>query len=151
MNTIELREFLSKFQTNHVFKGVFACDMLPKKVSLPAAFIINLSPISEPGIHWVSLYIDENGSGEYFDSYGLKPTNKCILHFIKFHCKICSYNKRQLQHINSIMCGLYSASYIVHKLMKKSLQDFCKMFGKNTYINDIVIEKIFCYLNKKYL
>lgn len=148
MNTVGLTQFLNKFQSNHVFKGVFACDMLPNKISLPACFIINLSPISESGTHWVALYIDENGFGEYFDSYGLKPTNKFILYFIKFHCKKYQYNKRQLQHINSKTCGLYAASYLAYKLRKKSLIIFCNIFCSNTFINDIVIENLFSYLNK---
>lgn len=148
MNTLELRDFLNKFQRNNIFKGVFACDTIPTNFSLPAAFIINLAPISDPGTHWVALYIDINGTCEYFDSYGLKPTNKYIMYFIKFHCKSININNVQLQHINSRVCGMYSALYIVYKLKKKSMDEYCNKFCKNTFVNDIVVQNLFSYFKR---
>lgn len=146
MNTLELRDLLMKFQRKEIFKGVFACDMLPDTFSLPAAFVINLSPISQPGTHWVALYIAKDGTSEYLDSYGIKPTNKCILHFIKFHSKQNTYNNIQFQHINSNTCGIYAASYIIYKLKKKSMKEYCQKFGKNTFINDVIIQNLYTYL-----
>lgn len=62
-----------------LFEGVFAADTLPRTLhKRPALIICNTDPIALPGQHWVACYVDKDGHGEYWDSYGGKP-------FVKQH------------------------------------------------------------------
>lgn len=145
MNTKELNQFLLKFPISKIFKGVFASDCLPSKVKLPFACIINLSSSTQFGSHWVSLYIDENGRCEYMDSYGLKPKVKYIIYFIKIHSKTLSINNIQLQHVASNTCGKYAAIFLLYKINGGTINNFSKLFSKNTFINDLTINNYFKY------
>ena len=52
----------------------------------------------------------------------------------------------QLQHISSNTCGKYVAVFLIYKILKGgSLNIFKKIFNKNTYINDILINKLYNY------
>ena len=46
---------------------------LIKTVSYPSSDVINLDPSYKPGSHWVAVYFDRNGEGEYFNSLGRYP------------------------------------------------------------------------------
>lgn len=146
MDTLQILRIFEKYQHSNVFKGVFPCDNLPKKISLPAALIINLSKSVEPGSHWVSLCIDKHGHGEYFCSLGFKvEKNYYIENFVKRYCKKIICNTQQLQHINSNYCGLYAVAFIFYKLRGGNLDNFLKKFSKNTIVNDIYIHNQYTY------
>lgn len=147
MNSIAISRFVESFQRGNIFKGVFACDQLPTKFSLPALFIINLSPSSEPGSHWVSIYIDRHGVALYFDSFGLQPCNTDILLFLKLHSKTAIYNKKQVQHLSSIKCGRFASVFAVSMLRNIDLKPFFARFSYNLKINDIVVESVYNYLS----
>ena len=57
------------------FAGVFALDTLPGRVRnrKPCSYVCNLSPIKNPGTHWVCVFVPITGYVEYFDSFGLEP------------------------------------------------------------------------------
>lgn len=145
MNTIQLIKLFDKYPHGGIFKGVYPCDKLPKKISLPAALIVNLSKSNHQGSHWISIYIDSRRQAEYFDSLGFAIKNWYIKDFLTKNCKKISYNKQQLQHISSNYCGLYAFNFIIYKLQGGSIADFCKKFSKNTIINDIFIHNQHTY------
>lgn len=147
MNTLMIKQFVRPFQRGSVFKGVFACNQLPFSFSLPALFIVNLSPSSQPGSHWVSIYIDEQGDALYFDSFGLPPRNVDILRFLKLHSKKSMYNKKQVQHLSSIKCGRFACVFAVSILRNIDLKPFFARFSNNLKINDIVVEGIYNYFD----
>ena len=71
MNTLQIERLLKKgLKSKTIFKKVCALDQL-EKPTFPSAYVINSDPSSEPGEHWVAVYFDKRGRGEYFDSYGL--------------------------------------------------------------------------------
>ena len=73
MNALQIERLLKiDYKTKKVFKKVCAFDQLEKPV-FPSAYVINSDPSNEPGEHWIAVYFDKNGQGEYFDSYGLAP------------------------------------------------------------------------------
>lgn len=78
MDTLSIIQFIRPYQQKNIFKGVFPCDALPNRFSLPAIFVVNLSKHNECGSHWVSVYINEYGIAYYFDSYGLVIRNRFI-------------------------------------------------------------------------
>ena len=89
MNSRQLRWILSgdKF-TKLSFKGVYAIDemKLIGTVSYPSSFVINLDPSYKPGSHWVAVYFDRNGIGEYFDLLAHYPPYE-VDHFLCSHEK----------------------------------------------------------------
>ena len=69
MNMLQIERLL---KNKKIFKNICAFDQLEKPV-FPSAYVINSDPSSEPGEHWIAVYFDKRGRGEYFDSYGLAP------------------------------------------------------------------------------
>lgn len=148
MDTIAISSFLANYQKKNIFKGVFACDTLPTRFTLPAAFVINLSPCDEAGSHWVALYITEFGTAYYFDSFGFKVKNSFINSFIRLHSTRVICNQKQLQHITSNKCGKFCCVFIVVVLRNIPIIRFLNKFGMNLLINDIIIENMYNYLSK---
>ena len=68
-----------------IFTGVYARDKLPKSIKYPAAMVWNTDPADQPGEHWVAAYFNEDGIGEYFDSYGADGTLENILTLVDWH------------------------------------------------------------------
>ena len=74
MNTLQIERLLKKdLKSKTIFKKVCALDQL-EKPTFPSAYVINSDPSSEPGEHWIAVYFDKRGQGEYFDSYGLSTS-----------------------------------------------------------------------------
>ena len=115
MNSRQLCWILSgdKF-TKLSFRGVYAIDEMKsiKSLSYPSSFVINLDPSYQPGSHWVAVYFDKNGVGEYFNSLAGYPPHE-IVHFLCSHAKgwqyIQSYaSARTLYHdVWTICCVLH--------------------------------------------
>lgn len=148
MDTFSIHNVIAPYQIFNIFKGVFPCDSLPIKFSLPAIFVINLSPHNEPGSHWVAIYIATNRYAYYFDSFGFPVNNINILRFLKKHSVRIKYNKMQLQHITSNKCGRFCCVFAIAILKKCTIPSFLSKFCKNLYVNDIVIENMYKYLKK---
>lgn len=146
MDTLSINSAIKPFQRHKIFKGVFPCDSLPNYFSLPAIFVINLSPHTEAGSHWVAAYISEERVAYYFDSFGLPIKNSYILRFLKKHAKWITHNQNQLQHIASNKCGKFCCVFVVTILKNCSISSFLCKFGKNLFVNDIVIENMYNYL-----
>ena len=68
-------EIFEKLQGLRADIGVFAKDgIIPPKTSTRTAYVCNTDPHTKKGQHWIAIYIDEDDSGYFFDSYGLPPT-----------------------------------------------------------------------------
>ena len=68
---------------NYPVEGVYAIDemKLIETVSYPSSFVINLDPSYKPGSHWVAVYFDRNGIGEYFDRLHVTLFTKLIIFY----------------------------------------------------------------------
>ena len=114
MNSRQLRWILSgdKF-TKLSFRGVYAIDEMKsiKSVSYPSSFVINLDPSYKSGSHWVAVYFDKNGVGEYFDSFARYPPHE-VVHFLRSHAKGWQYNRTQVQELYTTTCGQFVVFYI---------------------------------------
>ena len=102
--------------TKQFFRGVYAIDEIKsiKTVSYPSSFVINLDPSYKPGSHWVAVYFDKNGVGEYFDSFAGYPPHE-IVHFLRSHAKGWQYNHMQVQELHTTTCGQFVVFYIYQK------------------------------------
>lgn len=150
MDTFSIISTIKPYQRLKIFKGVFPCDSLPNQFSLPAIFIINLSPHNEPGSHWVSIYISPNRNAFYFDSFGFSIKNEYILRFLREQAIRVTFNEKQLQHITSTKCGKFCCVFAIAILNKSSISSFMNKFSKNLFVNDIVIENMYKYLKKNF-
>ena len=56
---------------------------------------------TQPGLHWVAMFIDEPGQGVFFDNYGMPPL--VLQHLKSLQRNTLSYrlNAQQLQRLNS--------------------------------------------------
>lgn len=89
--------------------------------------VVNLSRKAESGSHWISIFIDntcynnnnyneQTGYGKtyFMDSYGFMPRSWYITEFLKKNCRNVEYCQQQLQQIQSNVCGMYAACFIIH-------------------------------------
>ena len=128
MNSRQLRWILSgdKF-TKLSFKGVYAVDgmKLIKSVSYPSCFVCNLDTSYKPCNHWVAVYFDRNGEGEYFDPFARYPPYE-VEHFLCLHTKGWQYNRMQVQEIYTTMCGQFVVFYTgFFRFLKALLVSLC--------------------------
>ena len=148
MDTITINEFIIAHQKKNIFKGVYPCDRLPSKFTLPAVFVVNLSKHDEPGTHWIAIFINKNGVAFYFDSFGFDIRNDDIRDFLKKKSKRILHNKKQLQHISSNKCGLFCCAFAIAILKECSIEEFLNKFSVNLFINDRIIDSMYDYLKK---
>lgn len=145
MNSMEIKNIMqSNEKTKKVFKGVYACDRLPKRITRkPACLIVNTDPAHKPGTHWIAIYISKSGKSEYFDSYGNPPYLKSVINFMYRHGNGYIYNMKQLQSLFSSYCGNYCCQYILHRSHGCSFKTFISSFSNSTINNDKILIKNF--------
>ena len=109
------------------FHGVFARDTLPL-TRKDGGYVINFDLSSEPGSHWVAVYV-KGSLVEYFDSSGQPPQHGEIQFFLgpEYH-----YNSVHLQPILSKCCGQYCIYYLVQRhLMNRSSHDIISVLKRS--------------------
>lgn len=141
MDTQEVQSYMKKIYPSLEY-NVFAANRIPINVKLPFCLISNLDPDSKPGSHWIAIYINKHGVGEYFDSYGRKPSGN-HLSFLKTNCKKWFYNCKVLQHYLTSVCGEYCLVYVLFKISNVPMYNFFELFSDNTLCNDIIIHNFF--------
>jgi hypothetical protein len=131
-----------------VFLGVFASDQLPTSISYPCAVVANTDSSDKPGEHWVAFYFDENGVGEYFDSYGLPPINSDLFLFLVNNAMGYKCNTIQLQGLGSDVCGHYCIAFLAKRCRGEPLHTtVAKLKGKNPGSKDAQIARM---VNKQF-
>jgi hypothetical protein len=120
------------------FRGVFAIDMLPKKIRKDESGIINFQPSNCYGSHWVC-YINKPYLRNilYFDSFGISPPEK-IKKYLSSSGKNIAWNSTQLQMSSSVLCGHYCIYMIINVNRGKDFYDILYSF-----------KQIPCRLNEK--
>ena len=80
MNTVEQIKVINNIRV----KGeVCAKDLLPEKKPLDMkAYIVNTDISTDPGEHWVAIYVGID-QVIFFDSYGRPPEEQYVLPFIQ--------------------------------------------------------------------
>jgi hypothetical protein len=118
--------------TRDFFQGVYPSDALPEKVMLPCGIVINTDPSHLPGTHWLAIYINENKTAFYFDSFGFKPNIPNILNFLNnFNWK---FNTNQIQSLTSPLCGHYATLFLLYMSCDMEFE-----FTKNLDNNDAIV------------
>ena len=122
------------------FDGVFAADKLPDE---PRLLVVNTDPASRPGRHWVCISVDKDGRGEYFDSFGRRPT-AYLERYMNRHCSSWTFNCRQLQSVMSRFCGHYCINYCVLRSRGVGMFAIVNSLTADTGLNDVLIHRFAC-------
>ena len=131
MNTLQVENLLrSDCKLATIFDGVFASDRLPSLCDSKTAMVVNIDPYNSPGSHWVCMYI-ENGKGEFFDSYGEYPYVHSFINFLNRNCKSWTFNRVDLQAIDSDVCGHYCIHFLSERARGKSMEEIVAQFSVN--------------------
>lgn len=143
MNTEEINTLLHHFNRRNRIKHhveVCASNTLPRTFKPPAAIVVNTDDASEPGTHWVAVYVSKCGKKyEYFDSYGFPPFIKDHLEFLYNHD--VKFNLKQLQSDTSKVCGHYCLAFLNSRMNKMSTKSFLSTFTKNKRRNDTLVKR----------
>ena len=142
MNTFQLIKSLKsdKF-TKKSFIGVFARDEIPLKIKYPSCFIINNKKRSHPGEHWLALFIDGDGSVDFFDSMGFHPSFYGLEDKLKQISKnIIRFSSMRVQGFFSNYCGVYCLLFLYKRSRGIKFKEFLKYF-KNCNQNDLFIKQ----------
>ena len=147
MNTREIMRAIGALNADSV--GVYAANHVPRLLSVPAAIVTNLDTSDKPGSHWVAIYIDKNGYGNYFDSYGVGPVSRHHIDRLRRNCIRFQWNKRQVQSVDSQVCGEHCIMFLYHMCSGISVRKYLRLFSSNFRKNDALAIKFYQRLLKK--
>jgi hypothetical protein len=144
MDTLELTSALASAES---FTGVFAADTIQRGTRLPESYIVNCSPSSDGGSHWVAFYQESESQLEVFDSFGnpLDYYNKQLLKDLPESVVLLQQAQRLQQH-SSTVCGQYCLFFILKRSLGISYKELIHLFTDNCAANDkMVCQFVNCY------
>ena len=145
MDTVQLTLILRKDRyTRGVFQGVYPSDKLPTSVSsYPALFIANVDASDKPGSHWLAFYFTKDREGEFFDSYGLPPSNysRTFTSFLNNNSSSWIFNTVTLQSVNSKVCGHYCLYFALFRSRQVNMSTIVYRFSSDKSRNDFLVKR----------
>lgn len=121
--------------------GVYPWNKLPMKLpTLPCLLVANTDCNHLPGVHWITIYINRAGCGEYFDSLGHMPMSYFET-YLNSQCVSCTFNVRQLQNVASSFYGHYCIFYCSYHRVNFSMNTIASWFISDTRLNDMLLHK----------
>lgn len=141
MNSLELLKALQHIPAQT--KGVYPADRIPSRWSRPTAIVANTDDHTKPGTHWVAVYVDNNGRGIFFDSYGLPPLVNKHHNRIRRNTATYDWNTRTLQSIKSRVCGEYCVMFLDYMSRGYSLDMFLRLFSADKLKNDNIVRRYY--------
>lgn len=109
-STDELLNYGNNLFTN--FKGVYALDQLPSKITDDVLMIVNTDSSNLPGTHWIAI-ISRNKIGYCFDPLGYPPP-LALVTWLNRYFNRWSSNRRQIQSKLSTLCGYFCLHYLYY-------------------------------------
>ena len=133
MNSLQIDRILkSHYATRKGFLGCFAADQLSKlnleEKKFPCSLIANTDISSQPGEHWVSMYLISSTSIEYFDSLAENPEEYIKKFLEKF--SIVQRNEKSVQYLFSDACGQFCIYFIVKRSLGISFDSIIRFLLK---------------------
>lgn len=114
MDTIQINKFLKNHKnTKKIFLDCTSSDKIPLSDIYPYSCVVNTDDSSKPGQHWVSVYVPDSKTIEYFDSYALEPNENIKIYLEKFEKVI--KNDTCLQNLYSDVCGEYCIYFLINR------------------------------------
>ena len=146
MNTEEIEKAICQDPSAEaIFAGVFARDQLPRSIKYPAAMVWNTDPADQPGEHWVAAYFNEDGLGEYFDSYGLAPP-LWFEQYMEKYSRQWTWNRVQLQDLWTSASGHFCVVYIIYRSRGIPMEDITEQLNCIEHNDQCVMESVMALL-----
>lgn len=114
LNTLQINNVLR--QTVPCFKGVYSSDQLPEDTEdEPWCIVINSDCSHRGGTHWVAFYVDAEGYGHYFDSFGRMPVKVKWIEYLRKKSRngLWEMQRRVIQGPFSPFCGYYVMLFLL--------------------------------------
>ena len=124
LSTIQIENALKNISS---FIGCFGSDKIPPVIKYPSSFVVNTEKESEPGTHWVAVYLTKT-TCYYFDSFGVGVLENDIWNFLKTYYSKVIYSTIQIQHFTSVTCGHFCIGFLKLVNNKKSYMRFIHRF-----------------------
>jgi hypothetical protein len=129
------------------FRGVFMSNTIPARVrkrvrKKRGGIIVNLDTFPSNGTHWVAIWFNGDGSGEYFDSFAspIPPSLPELHDFLRDSCPLgWSENKTTLQHNTSSSCALYCTFFLKHRCLGASFKHIISHFSQTKGLNELIV------------
>ena len=121
MNTGQIDFLLARTlkRTGCNFLGVFPSDQIPiSSLIYPCCFVANSDPEHQPGSHWLAFYYESPDVLEFFDSYGMHPSQ----YGFNLTASV-SFNPVEFQSYSSNVCGGYCIYFLCKRSRSNSLSD----------------------------
>ena len=144
-NSVDIDRILqSDRRTNLAFRGVFASDELPESATTSSLYVCNTDPSTEPGEHWIVVYIDSNIKADYFDSCGMHPLIKNFKNFLYNNSTIWMRNNKPVQYLLLDACGYHRIFYVLHRCIAFSMNALINIDTDNLLFNDEIVKEFVC-------
>jgi len=85
----------------------------------------------------------EDGRGEYFDSFGRRPTAN-FEQYMNRHYSSWTFNRRQLQSVISKFCGQYCIYYCILRSRNIDMHKIVSSFTADTGLDDVLVHGFVC-------
>ena len=89
----------------------------------------------------MTIYINNDRRGEYFDSFGMPPLFDEFVTFLNNNTKSWTHNKRVVQDVYSNACGLLCIFYAVHRCVGFDVGSIANMYTNDAVFNDAIAEE----------
>ena len=142
LNTMEKKNLLtSDKRTRTSFRGVFASDKLPLKAPTFSLYVCNTDPSSQPGQHWIVIFIDGKKRADFFDSFGMHPSVQGFETFLENNSLRWTHNTKALQHPFSDACGYHCIFYSVYRCVGFDMNAIVNMYTNKLMHNDAIVKE----------
>jgi hypothetical protein len=142
LNTDDITKILiNNKRTSISFRGVYACDKLPKNVPTSSLYVCNTDPSTLPGEHWIVIYIDSKKRADFFDSFGMHPSVKIFETFLNNNSVVWSHSNKVVQHPFSDACGYHCIFFAFHRCLGFNMNAIVNMYTNNLMYNDAIVKE----------
>ena len=127
------------------YGGTWAADKMVHIIrKKDGIFIVNSDESTSSGSHWSAIW-KKRGKVEYFCSYGLEHVNDELRELLER----LGYkrNGRQLQSLDSDLCGQYCILYLICRERGNGYTKFLNCFTENYRVNDAIVEFVYGSIN----
>jgi hypothetical protein len=148
MNSLQIENILkNNCHTKKYFKGVFSSNNIPLFEKYPYTLVANTDRQGTVGEHWVSIFVKNKNSAEYFDSLG-EDANPDISKYLSKFEKV-KVNRYKIQLPFSDACGYYCIYFILNKSLGVKFMTIIRTLLSTKNKNDILVKFLVHNILKK--
>ena len=128
MNSLQLANILkNNSYCKDSFIGVYPSNKIPHKFNhFPVSFIVNTDKKGQPGCHRQAIFIPNNKTIEFYDSFGHHPP--APLNNLMRQFPVKRINRIKLQNNYDISCGPFVIFFLYRDAVVDSLRKSLKIF-----------------------